>query len=254
MATCPGCNGLLKKTPQRKTKCPHCGGFIFAKRRPGELEKNLVMEEAARAIDNEWENHYEFEKRCNMLSSVAVNSNQLSEAVDHYAPQVGPESAINMAYISLLRDVISRQNSNVSHKKRACYMLAEYHSEIGMDFRSFLRNSKIYELEEVTFGGTRRFYKIYPWAPDRDRRQCRVAQQFDKNKIYDTNSPTDQDLLPPEDCDCPGPGDSIGFCRCNYVPVLRHELPDELKLLTRQTGSVEPPKKKFADRIKAFFT
>jgi hypothetical protein len=33
--TCPTCQGLLAKRPQAKTKCRHCGAFIYVRTRAG---------------------------------------------------------------------------------------------------------------------------------------------------------------------------------------------------------------------------
>lgn len=52
-ANCPSCGGALKKLPQRKTKCPHCGEFMFVRATPGG-ERHLVTAAVADAIDRDW--------------------------------------------------------------------------------------------------------------------------------------------------------------------------------------------------------
>jgi len=60
-AICPGCKNRLKKVPQKKTKCSHCGVFIYVRRSPGSDEKKLVTEEEKNSIDQEW-SLYQYQK------------------------------------------------------------------------------------------------------------------------------------------------------------------------------------------------
>ena len=52
--TCPNCGANLSKRPGRKTKCPHCGGFIFVRTRPYDRQRVLVTEEQSRLLEAEW--------------------------------------------------------------------------------------------------------------------------------------------------------------------------------------------------------
>lgn len=60
-AECPNCQGILKKTPGAKTKCPHCGKFMFVRMDPRtksqrvvtEIEVELIEDERAK-IDGNW--------------------------------------------------------------------------------------------------------------------------------------------------------------------------------------------------------
>ena len=51
---CPHCNHALEKRPSRKTKCVHCGNYIFVRTRPIDKKKVLVTEEQAGEIDIQW--------------------------------------------------------------------------------------------------------------------------------------------------------------------------------------------------------
>jgi len=51
---CPYCGNPLAKTPGRKTKCPHCGGFIYVRTRPSDRKSVLATKEQADAIEAEW--------------------------------------------------------------------------------------------------------------------------------------------------------------------------------------------------------
>lgn len=51
---CPYCSAQLKKLPQRKTKCPDCGNYIYVRRHPETERKVLVTEDGKKAIDEMW--------------------------------------------------------------------------------------------------------------------------------------------------------------------------------------------------------
>jgi hypothetical protein len=54
-AECPCCQGALKKIPSSKTKCPHCGEFMFVRTHPQDRSKVLVSAEEAARIAEDWE-------------------------------------------------------------------------------------------------------------------------------------------------------------------------------------------------------
>ena len=54
-AKCPSCGGELKKVPQRKTKCTHCGAYMFVRSTPNDPTRRLVTEAAAEAIEQAWQ-------------------------------------------------------------------------------------------------------------------------------------------------------------------------------------------------------
>jgi hypothetical protein len=52
-AKCPNCQGVLKKIPGSKTKCPLCGKFMFIRTDPHTRTRVVVTEEGAEHIDDE---------------------------------------------------------------------------------------------------------------------------------------------------------------------------------------------------------
>lgn len=54
---CPSCGTVLAKVPQRKTKCKHCGEFIFVKSTPNDREKRLMTPAQADAAEQAWSAH-----------------------------------------------------------------------------------------------------------------------------------------------------------------------------------------------------
>lgn len=52
-AECPNCVGVLKKVPGAKTKCPHCGEFMFVRTTPDNVRLVVTKDEADK-IDEQW--------------------------------------------------------------------------------------------------------------------------------------------------------------------------------------------------------
>ncbi len=53
-AECLYCNEVLVKIPGAKTKCPHCGKFMFVRTRPKDNARVVITESEADKIDKEW--------------------------------------------------------------------------------------------------------------------------------------------------------------------------------------------------------
>lgn len=53
-AECPNCHKVLSKIPGAKTKCPHCGEFIFVRTQPKDNVRVVVTKAEADKIDEEW--------------------------------------------------------------------------------------------------------------------------------------------------------------------------------------------------------
>jgi len=53
-AVCPYCTKPLDKMPGRKTKCPFCANFIYARTRPADKKRVIVTEQDAAKIDEQW--------------------------------------------------------------------------------------------------------------------------------------------------------------------------------------------------------
>jgi hypothetical protein len=51
---CPYCAKPLDKMPGRKTKCPFCANFIYARTRPADKKRVIVTEQDAAKTDEQW--------------------------------------------------------------------------------------------------------------------------------------------------------------------------------------------------------
>jgi hypothetical protein len=58
---CPTCRTALNKRPAAKTKCPHCGAAIYARKRPLDDMKVLLAESDLPELEKDWERHYKAE-------------------------------------------------------------------------------------------------------------------------------------------------------------------------------------------------
>lgn len=53
-ATCPSCNGALKKVPGAKTKCPNCSEFVYVRTDPRSQSRRVVNESELEDIEDAW--------------------------------------------------------------------------------------------------------------------------------------------------------------------------------------------------------
>ena len=54
VAACPSCGSVLAKIPGAKTKCPHCGIYMFIRTDPSTNSRVVVTAERAEEIEDEW--------------------------------------------------------------------------------------------------------------------------------------------------------------------------------------------------------
>ncbi len=54
-AECPYCRQALSKIPDKKTKCRHCGEFMFVRTRPEDGARVVATKAEADRIDSDWE-------------------------------------------------------------------------------------------------------------------------------------------------------------------------------------------------------
>lgn len=55
---CPTCKTALTKRPAAKSKCPHCGAAIYARKRPLDDAKVLLAERDLPKLEEDWAEHY----------------------------------------------------------------------------------------------------------------------------------------------------------------------------------------------------
>ena len=60
---CPNCGVALAKRPGSKTRCQHCGGFIFVRTRPFDRQRVLLTEVEVKTVEAEWTQYHHPELR-----------------------------------------------------------------------------------------------------------------------------------------------------------------------------------------------
>jgi DNA-directed RNA polymerase subunit RPC12/RpoP len=55
---CPNCGVALAKRPGSKTRCQHCGGFIFVRTRPFDRQRVLLTEAEVNIVEAEWTQYH----------------------------------------------------------------------------------------------------------------------------------------------------------------------------------------------------
>lgn len=100
VAACPTCGGVLKKPPQKKTKCPHCSDFIYVKYRPNQdhAQRQIVGSEEAEQIDAEWTSIHEA-RRQQYIGDAQEHQRRVLSAT--YPARV---HAFHVQYVEPLRD------------------------------------------------------------------------------------------------------------------------------------------------------
>lgn len=87
---CPYCHNKLIKSPVRKTKCPHCGQFIYIRRRPNDKNRALVTKDEADRIDAEWASRAQED----LLDSF-INKEELESEREILRKRFGKDPSIN---------------------------------------------------------------------------------------------------------------------------------------------------------------
>jgi hypothetical protein len=64
---CPNCEVALAKRPGSKSKCQHCGGFIFVRTRPFDRRRVLLTEAEVTTLEAEW-TQYHSPQPCSLSS------------------------------------------------------------------------------------------------------------------------------------------------------------------------------------------
>lgn len=105
-ANCPSCGGALKKMPQRKTKCPHCGDYMFIRSTPNDPTRRLVSAAAAEAIELAWQKRFA-QKRVDDAAALfglppGMTANQLRGALMERVMNLGDHRTAMQAAVQLM--------------------------------------------------------------------------------------------------------------------------------------------------------
>ena len=87
---CPYCMKALDKIPTRKSKCPHCGEYMYSRTRPSDRKKVLVTEKQKEEIEEQWTKYYEIQEESNLMENPEFVS-----AKKELSKQFGKEPSVN---------------------------------------------------------------------------------------------------------------------------------------------------------------
>ena len=92
--SCPSCEGVLPKVPGAKTKCPHCGEFIFVRTDPDSSSRRLVNETEAKRLEKLWS------IRRPLIQSLPINESDMQK-IHLQHPEVSQVDAVKFALRNL---------------------------------------------------------------------------------------------------------------------------------------------------------
>lgn len=199
---CPGCHGGLKKIPSRRTKCPHCGQFIYVKRRPDENTKKLVTKQEAQRIDVLWSQLYE--KQAIEGMSATYGHNNVSKVLEELTQRFGkPPSANDLEWGLLNRQIIeTKDHRGLSTIYRRMATIAD--SENRPSYQYLLESNRC----QLRCDQANGFVKRVQISSDYCCLECAKLH----GRILTPGEALKLDLLPPKEC-------TRGFCNCGYNSV-----------------------------------
>jgi uncharacterized Zn finger protein (UPF0148 family) len=216
-ATCPSCNGELKKFPARKTKCPHCGNFIYVKRAPGESEKRLVTEAQAAEIEAQWNTRSEERAADEFCHLYHIDPHRYARVRDTLAKSTEPASLRWNTEYFLARERAATE-SDLQMRKMLYFHLSRLceHKKLYRDRRDFL--VKMHESELERYQGS--MGAIVGVRVSGGNRACPVCQAHN-GKRYTVEQALAEQPLPCTGCTCGETGNDPGLCQCYYSSILR---------------------------------
>lgn len=215
-AKCPTCHAELKKVPERKTKCPSCGQYMYVKSSPQDRVKRLVTEEEAKRLEAEWET---YQHKQYVLQQFGVSEEEYDAVYRQMASNHGQEEAEWHAGYKILTDQLTQAEDHHG-RKMGNLRLAIWAEKHAQDFRLYLTAMFKEELLELQAQpgivvGIEIRASTLPGV-------CDVCQSSNGQRLS-----VDEALrlmpLPHQGCQCEGSEGGMGYCRCEYRPLLKSD-------------------------------
>lgn len=196
--------------PKRKKACPACGQFIYVRRTPESTEKTLMTRAQADEVERRWSIYVSRSRCVSILSAFGLGENELAMERLH-----GAHSDDVAATVVLLRR-ITIGSDDLHQRMMAFHDLACIADKENKPFRGYLTQSVRYALLHHRSG---RF------ASDRVEvragSSCPQCQAHDR-EVYSVDEALRLMPIPRADCTHTLLGSQPGFCRCMWLPVLKH--------------------------------
>ena len=215
-ALCPACGQALKKQPQRKTKCPSCGGYIYVKSSPVNREKRLVTEAEAKEIEIQWAAYQERQERLQMLQPYGVTEQEYDKVKVVLSHNFDNQSLDWQTAYFFCNELLSKE-TQLHHRKMLCLGLVRLLDEKSLDFGPVLR--KAFETELQDYKTKEEIIKGVEIVNCGIPGPCEACQK-NSGKAYPLDVAIQSMPLPCKGCTCKGIGGLVGYCQCYYRTIL----------------------------------
>jgi hypothetical protein len=215
-ALCPHCRQILKKRPQRKKKCSHCGEYIYVRSVPsGDHHKVLVTEDGAKAIDQEWERVSSIERWMQTLERYELTAGDFAVHWETLRKRLGQEprdsDVIWSLFNAVVRDSIKR--ADLGQLKSLYFDMALFLYEEGRGFLHLRRQAAKMELLRHKEWGTKEVEILA--APN----SCQACKRL-AGRVLTVDEALRLMPIPIDGCSHRMFNREEGWCRCEYLPVL----------------------------------
>jgi predicted nucleic acid-binding Zn-ribbon protein len=206
---CPYCAERLETRPQRKKKCPHCGNYIFLKRRPDGKNKELVTETQALEIEKQWKEVHEHNELLNDLKEWGISEREFVRAKSKFDGGGAPDG--DVIWSLLQKKLLSlAKNAEYSQMQAIYYKQAIYFARQGKDPNVMLYEANKMQLQDYKRLGAKKVQIIF------SGNGCESCEKLDGKTMTISKALKDMPL-PHKDCTADVFGNEVPFCRCSYA-------------------------------------
>jgi hypothetical protein len=206
-AVCPYCKQILLKMPGRKTKCPHCGEYIFVRSAQELFPSSLLSEQDARVVD-----HFQTLQGTSIFEvSEADFFRERDELAERFGTHPASGDVLWSLYNRLAHDFAIRGKLPPSF---LYFLMAHFLYDEGREFRHVLRQSHEMELRQLREQPFSKKVQILA-----SEASCEACQKLG-GKVFTVDEALEQMPLPCEDCTFELNPGKPGWCRCLYLAVV----------------------------------
>jgi len=212
-AVCPSCSAVLRKRPQRKSRCKACGNFIFVKTLLDTRERVLVTEEQARSIEAAWTVHYQRRAAEQAVQRYGLSLEEF-RAQRAAQPDRTDRDLIWSMFNQSVQDLM--RAGDLAGLKSRYYEMALFCAEEDRPFAHLLEKSHEMELRSYLQSGVVQNVEILSAG---EGNACSPCLQL-HGRCFSVTEALESKPLPCRACTTVVVGTKAGFCRCCYVAVV----------------------------------
>lgn len=205
---CPYCDFILKKFPERKTKCTNCQNTIFVKISPLKNNKIIVTEKEAKEIDKEWDEINFKTKRLEDLSKYNITNQDFEKEKKTLEKRFWTNPSNNDIIWGLFNKVLQivpQEEAKIVYYEMAIFLASEWKQcshLLEQSSKIELLNYKKHWINKVEI----------IWS-DNSCESCKKIQ----GTIISIEEALQKSLIPCKQCSNKIFSDGINFCRCSYI-------------------------------------